>query len=84
MPMLKPKVLMINCKVSDGFRALLLDEAGNTMADYIGYVPDFMPGEHYGDYVELEIDIETGKILNWKRPSSQDLSKFIQDARSND
>jgi len=28
-----------------------------------------MPEEHYGDYVELEIDIETGVILNWKRPS---------------
>lgn len=26
-----------------------------------------------GDYVELEVDIETGQILNWKKPSDEDL-----------
>jgi len=28
-----------------------------------------MPEEHYGDYVELQIDLETGQIMNWKKPS---------------
>jgi hypothetical protein len=28
-----------------------------------------MPDEHFGDYVSLEIDLETGTILNWVRPS---------------
>jgi len=33
--------------------------------EHDGYVPGFMPGEHYGDYIELDIDVKTGKILNW-------------------
>lgn len=47
------------------------------MKDYEGYVPDFMPGKHYGDYVYLDIDIDTGKILNWEVPSAESLQKFV-------
>ena len=25
------------------------------LVDYMGYVPDFFPGEHYGDYIMLKI-----------------------------
>jgi len=28
-------------------------------------VPGFMPGDHYGDYVMLEIDLATGRIVDW-------------------
>jgi hypothetical protein len=31
--------------------------------EYDGYVPKFLGG---GDDVELDIDLDTGKILNWK------------------
>lgn len=30
--------------------------------EYDGYVPEFLGG---GDMVALQIDVETGKILNW-------------------
>jgi hypothetical protein len=26
-----------------------------------------MPGDHYGDYLMLDIDPYTGKIVNWKK-----------------
>lgn len=59
------KVLKISGKCSDAFWAGVY-ENGKLISEYDGYVPDFMPGEHYGDFVELEIDPETGTILNWQ------------------
>jgi hypothetical protein len=67
--------LSINAKCSDLFSASLYDDKGKLIGDYRGYVPDFFPGQHYGDYVTLEIDVETGKILNWKKPSKSELNK---------
>ena len=63
-------VLRISAKCSDLFAMSL----GNK--EYDGYVPDWLPNtnaKHYGDYVELKIDIETGQILNWKKPSQTQL-----------
>jgi hypothetical protein len=53
-----------------------LTVAGKHAGDYDGYVPDFFPGQHYGDYVKLDIDIDTGKIVNWKTPADDELSIF--------
>lgn len=73
------KTLSIHLKVSDCFNATLLDKEGEELKDYDGYVPDFMPGEHYGDYVILDIDIDTGMITNWKKPTPEQIEKFISD-----
>lgn len=67
----KPKTISISAKCSDLFSANLDDGRS-----YEGYVPSFFPGEHYGDYVELDIDLATGQILNWKAPSAADLKAF--------
>lgn len=40
-------------------------------------VPDFFPGEHYGDYLILNIDLETGQIKNWKKPAATDIEKIL-------
>ena len=53
-----------------------LEEDGKQTADYDGYVPEFFPNEHYGDYVELDIDIDTGQILNWKKPTKVELKQL--------
>jgi len=71
----KPKrILSICVKCSDAFTARLfsMDEI-EPIATHDGYVPDFMPEEHYGDYVELDIDIDTGRIINWKTPTDKEL-----------
>ena len=61
--------IYINAKCSDRCYAQLTDGEGKVVAQHDGYVPALMPDEHYGDYVSLEIDLETGTILNWVRPS---------------
>ena len=71
------KTLKLCLKVRDCFCAALMSESGKQLKDYEGYVPNFMPGEHYGDYVDLEIDIDTGQILNWKKPTPEQIEKFI-------
>lgn len=68
------RILSISAKCSDMFSADLLQDGVHS--NYDGYVPDFFPGEHYGDYVELKIDIDTGKILNWQVPTVEDLLIF--------
>ena len=65
----------MTAKCSDMFSATLADN-GHDLGEYNGYVPDFMPGQHYGDYVELRIDVETGRILNWKKPTKKQLEIF--------
>ena len=70
--------LRITAKCSDLFSASLVDINGKQVGEYDGYVPDWMPGEHYGDYVELKIDIATGNILNWKCPTQGQLNKTFK------
>jgi hypothetical protein len=75
----KGMTLSINAKCSDLFSASLVDGKGMVVGEYDGYVPDFMPGEHYGDYVELKIEVATGRILNWKVPSKAQLNKVFKE-----
>lgn len=71
------KKLSLHLKVVDMFTAGLYDQDGHEIADYEGYVPGFMPGEHFGDYVILDIDIDTGQITNWKPPTKEQIEEFI-------
>lgn len=72
------KTLCIHLKVSDRFSASLVDDRGEEIFQQDdGYVPKFMPGEHYGDYVILDVDIETGQIKNWQKPTSAALMAWI-------
>lgn len=72
------KTLKIYMKVSDRFSASLVDQDGAEIHDQEdGYVPGFMPGEHYGDYVILDIELDTGKILNWKPPTAKQIQEWI-------
>lgn len=72
------KTLNIHTKVSDRFCCEIRDQDGNRLKDHEGYVPDFMPGQHYGDYVILDIDIDSGKILNWKVPTTEQMHEFLK------
>ncbi|OPB16912.1 hypothetical protein BFW91_02165 [Pseudomonas fluorescens] len=65
-------------KVRDQMCATLHDAQGEEVAAYTGYVPDFFPGEHYGDYLFLNIDLETGQIKNWKKPEAADIENMIE------
>jgi hypothetical protein len=74
------KTLKLHLKVCDEFTAHVYDQDGQELGGQSdGYVPDFMPGEHYGDYVILDIDIDTGQITNWKKPTAGQIENFISD-----
>ena len=75
--MAKKQTVIRTClKVVDRFNASLLVD-GKVVAEHNNYVPDFMPEEHYGDYVELDIDVETGQILNWEKPTQAQLKRGL-------
>ena len=71
------KTLKLHMKVCDQFGAKLCDQDGQILKDYDGYVPGFMPGQHYGDYLILDIDIDTGQIVNWKQPTQDQIEQFV-------
>jgi len=74
------KTLEIHLTVADRFHARLMSATGTEIYEQDdGYVPDFMPGEHYGDYVLLDIDVDTGQITNWKKPSVEQIQEWIKD-----
>lgn len=60
-------ILRVSAKCSDLWSHQIIGTDGEVKASYDGYVPSFMPGEHWGDYVMLDIDPYTGRILDWKR-----------------
>jgi hypothetical protein len=70
--------LQICAKCSDMFAATLYDDNGSELKEYDGYVPDFMPGNHYGDYVMMTIDLNSGQILNWQKPTQEEIDEFIE------
>ena len=73
------KTITVSAKCSDCCYTQALDADGKVLYSKDGYVPDFMPGKHYGDYVELEIDVNTGKILNWETPDTAKIREDLMD-----
>ena len=71
--MAKVKRVFVSAKCSDLCDVRFLNENGTEIGSSDGYVPDWMPEHHYGDYIELEIDIATGHILNWEVPTQKEL-----------
>lgn len=67
------KYVRFHAKIRDEGTYILLDQDFKEITEREGYVPSFFPygkdsyDSHYGDYVDLFIDIETGQIANWKK-----------------
>ena len=70
--------MRLHIKVCDRFEADLKNAQGADVGGYTGYVPDFFPGAHFGDYLMLNIDLETGQIKNWQKPVAADIEKMIE------
>lgn len=68
------KTISLHCKVCDSGCYEIKDDKGVVIRSLVDeYVPSIFPGEHYGDYLILDIDIETGQILNWVKPTQEKL-----------
>ena len=73
------KEIRIYCKVCDEFTAHIYSQDGEELGGQeAGYVPSFMPGEHFGDYLILDIDLDTGQVTNWSPPTKEQIMKFIK------
>lgn len=72
------KTLKLHLKVRDNFQCTVEDQDGEEIKDYEGYVPDFMPGDHYGDYLILDIDLDTGVVSNWNGVDKKALKEFLE------
>lgn len=83
------RTLNVTAKCSDLFTASLTEKTNNesesnvnrSLGDYHGYVPHWFPNpesDNYGDYVVLEIDLNTGKILNYKKPTEKQLKEIFK------
>ncbi len=72
------RTFKVHIKCRDGFTGDLLDQDGQILKEYKGYVPSFFPGEHYGDYLILDIDLDTGMITNWKNIYPEQIEDFIK------
>lgn len=71
-------LLEVAAKVRDCCYVTVIDGDGNTIHEHDGYVPSFFPEDHYGDYIYFDIDIDTGQILNWKKPTEAQLKEFLE------
>lgn len=72
------KTVSVHVKVSDRGCYEFKSPTGTVLKELNEeYVPNFFPGEHYGDYLILDIDISTGQIVNWKSPSECDLKDIF-------
>ena len=72
------KTIKLCGKTSDRCHITFLNETGDAIGERDDYVPDYFPEEHYGDYIEFDIDVKTGQILNWKAPTQKQLKDSIQ------
>ena len=72
------KTAKIGGKVSDRCQVRLYDNSGQLLKDYDGYVPFLLPSIcDGGDYLSFTVDLETGQILNWQKPSNEEIAAFI-------
>ena len=67
------KIISVSAKCSDMCSLQYKRADGTTYFEHDGYVPHFLGPSGYGDYVQLDIERDTGQILNWKRPTDKDL-----------
>jgi len=69
--------LSICGKTSDSCMSVLAINDGKVEYELNGYVPNQL-GVGGGDYIRLEIDLETGQILNWTKPTEEAITAFIE------
>jgi hypothetical protein len=76
---IEAKTIQVYAKPSDCGVYSLLDRDGRQLHEVDGYVPRWFPGDNYGDYIILNIDIDTGQILNWQPPTAAQLERWMDE-----
>ena len=73
------RTMCLCLKVRDEFACNIFDQDNICIGSYEGYVPGFFPGDHGGDYVELDINLDTGMVENWKVPTAEQIEKLLKE-----
>jgi len=71
------RTLLIQAKCSDCCVIELIDTEANITKENHGYVPRNL-GIGGGDYVKLEVDIDSGKIIGWEYPENEDILQELK------
>ena len=77
---MKKKTIVISAKCSDMFWAQLNDSDGYVVGEEVnGYVPEGLEIQgDSDDYVSFELDVETGKLVGYRKPSEETLKKIFK------
>jgi len=67
--------LRLYAKCSDMCSVTLINDTGTILKEHDGYVPQIVGPD--SDGVDFTIDVQTGRILNWKIPTEDQLKEFI-------
>jgi CDP-diacylglycerol pyrophosphatase len=62
------RTLHIHAQCVDRATVNAKDANRSTLLEHQGYLPHGL-GLGGGDYIKFEVDIETGQILNWEKPT---------------
>jgi len=82
---MKPQTITVYLKCADRFNFKLETENGIVLVEQQQtYVLDWFLPKHYGDGFKIEIDLETGQILNWVKPTEQQLEETIKEFTNED
>jgi len=68
------RTIKFSGKTSDCFNAELREDGKQVGKDYEGYPPSFLGY----DGIDLEIDLDTGQVLNWKKPEDKVLTNLFE------
>ena len=71
------KAIETNVKTSD--ECMIKFETENSVITYSGYVPNFFPNEHYGDYVMLNISAKG--VVKGLKASDKVIDEFLEEMK---
>ena len=71
--------ISFGCKCSDMSYMTIYDDEGNEIFEHDGYVPS-IKGLGSGDYVDIDIDNATGKIIGWVPLSADKIEELKENS----
>ena len=77
-----PIILSLDAKCSDMCSSELIID-GEIVGELQDYAP-YVNGLGGGDYVRIKVDLETGQIVNWKKPSEAEMAELKRKYKKDD
>jgi hypothetical protein len=77
----KIKVMKMTFRCGDSVAQSFHEKDGEKVAEKVGYAPQFFPNgdKNFGVFIELDIDLTTGQILNWVPPTEAQMREALKE-----